>query len=180
MAEITITEALAELKTISKRVEKKRAYINSYLIRQEALKDPLEKDGGSAEVIRRERQAISDLEGRHIAIRLAIQQANHTTPVVVEGIKKSLADWLTWRKEVAPDQQKFLASIRMRVDQARSQALKIGATVVTSGADASKPQDVIVNVDEAALAKEMEQLETVLGTLDGLLSLKNATVTIEV
>ncbi len=177
---MTITEALAELKTIGKRIEKKRAYINSYLMRQEALKDPLEKDGGSATVIHRERQAIGDLEGRHVAIRLAIQKVNQETPVTVEGIKKSLADWLTWRKEIAPDQQQFLAAIRTQVDRARTMALQRGATAVSGGAEATKPQDVIINVDEAALAKEQEQLETVLGGLDGQLSLKNATVLIEV
>lgn len=180
MAQLTITEALAELKTIGKRIEKKRAYINSYLLRQEALKDPLEKAGGSAEVIRRERQAIGDLEQRHIAIRLAIQQINQETPVVVEGIKKSLADWLTWRKEVAPEQQRFLAAIRQRVDSARNTAMKVGATLITASESATKPQDVVVNVNEAELAAEMEHLETVLGSLDGQLSLKNATVTIDI
>lgn len=41
-----ITEALAELKTLNKRVEKKKEYVKAYLYRQEGLKDPLEKDGG--------------------------------------------------------------------------------------------------------------------------------------
>ena len=176
----TITEALAELKTIGKRVEKKRAYINSYLYRQEALKDPLEKDGGSAAVIERERQAIKDLSIRHIAIRLAIQKANHETQVTVEGNTFSLADWLTWRKEVAPDLQRFLANTRNQIDVARKQTVQRGGTVVGTAGEATKPTDVIVNVDEAALAKESEQLEAILGGLDGQLSLKNATVTIDI
>ena len=176
----TITEALAELKTISKRVEKKRSYINSYLYRQEALKDPLEKDGGSAVVIARERQAIKDLEFRHVAIRLAIQKINHETPVTVEGITNSLADWLTWRKEVAPEHQRFLLTLRSQIDQARKATQQRGGTVVTAAGDATKPTDVIVNVNEAQLAEEMEKLESILGGLDGQLSLKNATVTIEI
>lgn len=180
MDRMTITEALAELKTIGKRIEKKRAYINSYLMRQDALKDPLEKVGGSAKVIHQERQAIGDLEGRHVAIRLAIQKINHETPVTVEGIKKSLADWLTWRKEIAAGQQQFLGNIRMQVDRARAVALQRGAAAVSGSAEATKPQDVIINIDEALLAEEQEQLETILGGLDGQLSLKNATVMIEV
>ena len=35
-------------------------------------------------------------------------------------------------------------------------------------------------VDEAALLKEIEHMETVLGTLDGQFSLKNATVMVDV
>ena len=71
----TITEALAELKTLGKRIEKKRESVAMFLTRQDGLKDPLEKDGGSVEFIKRERQAVKDLEQHHVNIRLAIQRA---------------------------------------------------------------------------------------------------------
>ncbi len=38
--------------------------------------------------------------------------------------------------------------------------------------------DLLVNIDETALAREIEQFEDTFGQLDGQLSLKNATVTI--
>lgn len=177
---MTITEALAELKTIQKRIEKKRDYIGAFLGRQESLKDPLEKDGGSAEVIRRERQAIADLEKRHVAIRLAIQRANHATPVTVEGETRMLADWLTWRKEIAQGQMTFIGRMRQAIQNARNQAQQKGWNVVSDPTAATKPSDMIVNVDEGELAREAERLETVLGGLGGQLSLKNATVLIEV
>mgnify|MGYP001607365444 CR=1 FL=1 len=178
MTSLTITEGLAELKTIQKRIQKKVEYIGAYLMRHDAMRDPLERDGGSVEVIRRERQAMNDLEKRHVAIRLAIQQANHKTPVTVEGETKLLAEWLTWRKEVAPGQQGFLKSIRQTIDQTRQKALQKGAVVLQAGGTDARPQDVIVHVDEATIAKEIERLEMVLGGLDGQLSLKNATVLI--
>jgi hypothetical protein len=177
---LTITEALAELKTLGKRIEKKREYVASYLARQDGLKDPLEKDGGSAEVIRRERQAIADLETRHVLIRTAIQRVNHATPITVLDTTKTIAEWLTWRKEVASGAQTFVNKLRQMVIQARTQAQQKGWGVVTATESAKQPTDVVVNVDEAALAKEAETLETILGTLDGQLSLKNATVTIDV
>jgi hypothetical protein len=65
MTEITITEALADVKTIDKRIEKKKYFVQSYLVRQERLKDPLEKDGGATKVIHQERQAIQDLQERN-------------------------------------------------------------------------------------------------------------------
>lgn len=178
--QLTITEGLAELNTISKRIEKKREFISSYLVRQSRFKDPLEKQGGSSEAIQKELQAIADLEDRHLRIRLAIQKANLQTEVTVEGITKSLSEWLVWRKELANAQLQSLRSLLSKVHAERVTAVRAGATAVQAGNEASNPQDIIVNVDEGNLSKQYEQIETILGTLDGQLSLKNATVYIEV
>lgn len=69
MAKSTITEALAELKTINARLETRRQNVGQYLMRDARLKDPLETDGGSVEYVTRERQAIKDLEERIVQIR---------------------------------------------------------------------------------------------------------------
>ena len=177
---MTITEPLAELKTIKKRIEKKREFVGQYLARQDGVKDPLEKDGGSAVVIARERQAVADLETRVVAIRTNIQKVNQATPITVEGITKTIAEWLTWRKEVAPGQQSTLATLRRTIQGVRQQTQQKGLQTLAPGGTATSPGDVIINVDEGQLAKDAEQLETILGTLDGQLSLKNATVMIEV
>lgn len=177
---LTITEALAELKTLGKRIEKKREYVLSFLYRQDGIKDPLEKDGGSVEVVRRERQAIADLETRHVAIRTAIQKKNQETPITIGDITKTIAEWLTWRKEVAPGAQEFVKKMRMNINGARNQAQQKGWGVVQPGGTAQQPADFLIMVDEAELAAAAEQFETVLGTLDGQLSLKNATVMIDV
>ena len=179
MAQVTITEALAELKTIDKRIVKKREFVLAYLLRQEMFKDPLEKDGGSVSAIKRETQAIRDLEERKIAIRRAIQQANERNTVAVGRQTRSIADWLVWRREVAPVQQKFLANLRAKIEQARQEATRRGASLGAS-AEAAKPNDVIVNVNEQELSGQIEELEEVLGKLDGQLSLKNATLLVDV
>ena len=44
---MTCTELLAELKTIEKRIQTKRQFINEFAMRSGAFKDPLEKQGGS-------------------------------------------------------------------------------------------------------------------------------------
>jgi hypothetical protein len=176
---ITITEALAELKTIGKRVEKKRESILQFLARQDGIKDPLEKQGGSMTYIRAERQAVSDLNQRHVQIRSKIQQKNHEVEITVEGITKTVAAWLTWRKEIAPGVQQFLARMRSGIVQSRDAAQKKGFGIVPVGGTAQQPSDLVINVDEADLAKETELIEAVLGGLDGQLSLKNATTTIE-
>ena len=174
-----ITEALAELKTLVKRIEKKREYVRAYLYRPDGLKDPLEKDGGSQEVLKKELQAIMDLNKRVIDLRTSIQKTNLSTPLTVEGATMSIAEWLTWRKEVSDGDVRFISQARQTLLQARTQAQQRGASVLAPGATAQNPSDVIVNVDEGDLAKQAEKLETILGTLDGQLSLKNATIQVE-
>lgn len=180
---ITITEALAEIKTINKRIAKKQEFIRQYLARQESLKDPLAKDGGSDQVIAREMQAMTDLQGRTVRLRRAVQKANDETMVTVNGITRSISEWIVWRRDVAPGHQQFLNSLRQNLSMVRAQAQNkgsnvVGAAVASVNTDL-KPTDIIVNVDEGKLAREIEDMENVLGQLDGMFSLKNATVTIE-
>lgn len=180
---MTITEALAEIKTIGKRITKKRDSIGGYVARQDNLKDPLSNDGGSVVFIERERQAIRDLEGRIVQLRAQIAAANARTMVTVEGESRSVADWLTYRREVAPGQQQFLNSLRAGLDQLRKQVAAKGFGVVSATATVNtgevKPTDVWVNISEKELTEEIEHLETVLGGLDGQLSLTNATTSIK-
>lgn len=177
MDKMTITEALAELKTLQKRIEKKRESIGPYLLRQSIVLDPLIEQGGSKEFIKRERQALGDLENRVIAIRTTIQKTNQVTPITISGKTATIAEWLTWRKEVAPGAQRFLNLLRGTINKNRDEFLKKGGQV----AEEVKPDfaNLIINIDELALIKEIEMVETVLGQLDGMLSLLNATTMIE-
>ena len=65
--------------------------------------------------------------------------------------------------------------------QLRREAQAKGATVGMAQAAAAvhvggqQVQNVVVNVNELELAREIEHLELVLGELDGQLSLRNAT-----
>ena len=65
---ITITEALAELKTVSARLDKKREFVLRHIIRESKLCDPLEKNGGSKTVIARDLQSIGDLEQLEVVL----------------------------------------------------------------------------------------------------------------
>lgn len=175
---MTITEGLAEIKTLVKRIEKKREFVLTYLWRQEGNKDPLEKDGGSSKAIAEARQAITDLESRIVAIRGAITEANRTTDLNVCGRTMSIYDWLTWRREVSAGAKDFIRSIQTGLRQIRTQAAQKQIMVVEGRGE--NLSDIVVNVSESAIADEAERMEETLGNLDGLLSLKNATVTISV
>lgn len=181
---ITITEALADLKTTVKRIEKKREGLGPYIGRQDGLKDPLLAQGGSEKFLQGELQSIADLERRIIAIRLAIQDVNRTTTITLNQTTRSIAEWLTWRREIAPNRQANLVRIRGVIQTTRQQAQQKGWNVVGAAAVATtgnvQPTDYIINVDEKALLDEIEQMEKTLGDLDGQLSLKNATVLVTI
>lgn len=178
---ITITEALAEIKTVSKRIASKREFIMQYIIRMEGLKDPLEKDGGSAASIEKELQAVSDLEKRIIELRIGIQRANDTTDVTLEKVTKTISEWLIWRREVAPSRKSYLNRLKMGLSSTRGEAQRKGFNVFSqvNQNQADKPTDFIVNINEKKLAEEIEMMENILSQLDGQLSLMNATVTIQ-
>lgn len=184
MPQLTITEALAEIKTIRARVAKKRAGIQPYIVRDSRLKDPMVASGGSDEWVKRERQAVKDLEDRTIKIRSAIQAKNLETKLTIEGQERSLTDWLNWRREIAtPDDvggsKHFLGQMILWITTARANAQKQGVAVVEKETASDKPQ-IVVNVNEADLHKEADDMEKILGVLDGKLSLLNATTTIDV
>lgn len=177
--QITITEALAELNTLSKRIRKKQDSVYQYLYRQDIYKDPLEKEGGCRKFIDEQRQGIKDLQDRVVRIRTAIARSNDKSELTVNDRTMTVAEWLTWKREISHDHSLFLSTLQSRLNMARRDAQRKGLSLVQVG-DSSKPEDVVVNVDETKLAKEIEDNEIILGELDGKLSLVNATTVIEV
>lgn len=172
MAVVTITEGLAELKTLAKRIEKKQETVKQYLFRRDTMRDPLEKSGGSAKFVTQELQSINDLEIRIISIRRGIARANDRTIVNVCGEERTVSEWLTWRREIASKRQSFLSQLRQLADRARREAQRNQQT--------GQVEDVVVNINEKDLLSQEEKTEEILSTLDGKLSLVNATVTIDV
>ena len=179
MEKLTITEALAEIKTIDKRIAKKQEAILQHVARQDFLRDPLEKSGGQAAYVMQETQAIGDLERRKVAIRFAIQVVNLNTVVEVEGETMTIAAWLIWKREVQHQMESFYSAISNRVQQVRQEAQRKGVNVTSATTAPAAPNDVIINVDEVKLQASIEHVQVVIGKLDGVLSLKNATTTIE-
>jgi len=179
---MTITEALADIKTSQARILKKRQAVKTYLFRDSRLRDPMESEGGQKEFVRRERQAIYDLEEKIVKIRAAIQKANLNLEVEVDGRKRTLAEWLNWRREISANQKQFLSEMTATLASARQQAIQRGQQVRDS--DTSKTDmavgELIVTISERELAESVEEMENVLGQLDGKLSLLNATTTIEI
>lgn len=179
MPETTITEALAELVTLQKRINKKQEFVKQYLFYQNTMRDPLEKEGGSHQNINQELQAIKDLQERIVNIRAAINKKNQEVELTISGVTRTIADWIIWRRDVAPSEQNFLNRLSNNISQVRNQARQEGLRAVSVPEEADR-KDIIVNIDEKKLSEKQEHLEEILGYLDGQLSLLNATTTIEV
>lgn len=177
---MTITEALAEVKLIDKKIAKKKEFIVSYLFRGAMVRDPLDKDGGSAANVLREMQAITDLEERKVSIRSGVARANASTPLEINGRTRTVADWLVWRRDVSPLERGLLQDMVNRVNQARAQAQRGNGQLVPGGGTSDNGADIIVNINEIDLQRRIENLEEVVGRLDGLLSLHNARTTITI
>ena len=184
---LTITEALQEIKTLVARIQKKRESIKPYVMRDSRVRDPFEKDGGMEKFIREERQSVGDLEARIITIRTQIQASNLGSSLTIGDRTRSVAEWLTWRRELSKGQKEFLQSLWSLIQGNRQQVQQKGGRVVANVAasaaitlDQNTPVEVLVNVDEQGLLKEIEGMEETLGVLDGRLSLFNATTTIEI
>lgn len=186
----TITEALAEIKTIEKRLEKKRQAVANNLARDSRLRDPLASADGmtSEKFIAQERQAIEDLEKRIVHIRTAIQRKNFETPCKVSETTMSIQEWLNFRRDIADKRKLFLMTMTSQVRSLREQAQQKGARVTGVGissqaivqAGDKPPVELILHLDEKQLLQSTEQHEQIMGELDGKLSLLNATTVIDV
>lgn len=170
----TVTEALAELATIDKRLTKKSQEMLPYVARLEQIKDPFVKTGGSEKYLAEQRQSFHDLIIRKIDLRGAIARSNAETMISIGSVEMSVADWLVWKRECYQVTLNMLRGLLSQAQGARAEAQKRGVALITVESKAS-PEDIIVNLDEQKLLEEIEQLEEDYGRLDGLLSLKNAT-----
>ena len=169
----TITEALAELATIDKRLPKKIAEMLPYVARVEQIKDPFAKSGGSEKYLREQRQSVGDLLTRKVNLRAAIARANAETMIVVGKQEMSVGDWLVWKRECYAVYLDMLKKLLGQAQAARAEAVKRGVSLTTDAK--ATPDDIIVNLDEQELIAQIDDLEETFGRLDGLLSLKNAT-----
>lgn len=177
---ITISEGLARIKLQQKKIEKEVEFVLIHTGLQAGIKDPLEKDGGQPEQVRRRLQAIKDMGEEILRIRKEIARANYETEVTIKRQTRSIADWLIWRREVAPMRKQMLGRIQAQIAKMKADAQRGGMKVVQpTGVETAERTDIVLNLSEVEIQEEILELEEILGTLDGILSAKNATIQIE-
>ena len=175
MTQMTITEALAELKLIGAKVKKKRQNIAKLAVRWSNEEDPIE--GGSNATVARERQSITDLLERGVRIRSKIQSANLASLVTVGPTTRTVADWLIWRREFAADSLGLLSDL----DSQYQNTQKLFRTNPQRDPnDETRVVTPVFNFEIEGVLTEQVEHNDILNSLDGKLSLHNATTTIEV
>lgn len=179
MEKITITEALSEVNLIKKKIIAKQARIQSAVVRAEHNPDPFLSDGGSSAMVKAESQGIHDLNRRLSKIRSEISRANLGNEITLGEDTRSIHDWLVWKREIAKDQIKFTYDVHRAVKA----HLDMTAKQPQVYKDADGNNQLVkwtINVDYAYWLKQNEQLEEKLEQLDGKLSLKNATIVVNI
>lgn len=176
----TITEALAEVKLINNKIAKQREWVQGNLLRQKHMPDPMAAKGGTKTVILQELQSIEDLEKRLAHIRIAIMQANLSNRAEVMGVTKSIYEWLVWKKEVAPLKKIFLNNIYTSTKVELERFNRNPQYYRNVDADKNILVELETNVDYMEYASKGATVGEILDKLDGVLSLKNSTITITV
>lgn len=179
MEKITITEALSEVNLLKKKIEKKKETVLANLAKAKHMPDPFKDDGGSFIANKANLQSIQDLNHRLIRIRSGISSANLTNSITLGNESRTIADWLTWKREVSQSETKFLSDLTQR-DRANREHWSKSPQVYKDDTGATHLVEFESNIDYASVIKQAETLGDQLEKLDGQLSLKNATITIEV
>jgi hypothetical protein len=181
MTKMTITEALAEIKLINSKLEKKRARVLDNLIRVEQQEDPLKHEGGSVAYLGSEVQSIEALEENIIKIRGAIMSANLLHVAEVMGKTKAIYEWLVWKREVVGMMQSFYQAIYTKTKERLEHAKKNPQVMAKPDSNVNPELAKLApNLNYMEFSKKYEEVCDILSKLDGVLSLKNATIVIEV
>lgn len=175
----TITEALSEINLIKKKIDSNKETITNNLTRVKHVKDPFESDGGTANLIKQKIQSIASLFVRLEKIKGAIAQANLMNEITIGENTKTIFDWLTWKRDISKDHLAFLNQISANVtNQIASNSRNPQVFKDESGN--TQLVEVISNVDLSDILRKREIMTEQIEKLDGQLSLKNATIMIEV
>jgi len=178
---VTVTEALAEIVLIGKKMEKHRSFIQGHISMYDYEDDPFEKEGGTKEMNSRVIQAITDLGQRLVRIRSLVAESNLRTVLTIGKTTLSLADWLVWRREIAESLQQVFMGATKQANNAISINREKPRLVPKQAEDQEQQiAKLILNVDIPSLDKSAMEIEEILGVLDGKLSLLNATTIIEI
>jgi len=176
---ITITEGLSEINLLKKKITEKQSFSQRMVAHPTHAKDPFESEGGSEAALKSERQAINDLNRRLVKIRSAISKVNIDNKLDVLGDERSIFDWLSWKREVYANEIGYLRNLSANLVKVQDAERK--QPQVFEDNDGNKQLVTYkFNADLGEIQKQIEKVEDTYQKLDGLLSLKNATLTIEI
>jgi seryl-tRNA synthetase len=129
--------------------------------------------------LRSEIQSIEDLRKKWVKIRSAIAKANTDNTITIGSTTKSINEWLNWKREVAQEESKFAVSVHVRIKNAMDESVQ-KPQVVKDDSGQVKICKLLANLEYPEFLKKSQEVDEILETLDGKLSLKNATIMVEI
>jgi hypothetical protein len=179
MAQITITEALSEINLIKKKIQAKQSKIQGMLTQVEHLPDPWAQLGGAQIVIKQEYQSICDLQYRLQLLRTGISAVNLQNEITIGQFIKTIHNWLIWKREIYKSHEQFIRVVNSAVKSYIDQASK-SPQVYKDDTGNVQLVKTKVNIEYPEWQRYEQELMEINEKLDGQLSLKNATILIEV
>lgn len=176
--QMTITEGLAEIKLINDKIAKKQTFVLDNLARYNHTPDPLAAKGGSTVALSAEVQSIADLETRLMKIRVAIMLANLTNFAECNGQNLSLYEWLVWKREVAKQRSRLYEYIYSKTKE-KMDRHNMQPQWLKNEDGQNALVELLPSLPYMEYATAFSEVNETLNKLDGVLSLKNATVLIE-
>jgi hypothetical protein len=171
---MTISQAMATLKLLDKRIEGEIRDLDAYAVRRDSAADPLVRKGSNSAIyVAARQQAIADMSAQKIAIKEAIALANQATSLTVAVETRTVSQWIVWKRIVAPGMQTMYAGLLTKINRERAALDRENMAVA-----ADSRVQLVVNLDEQKLREDAKHLEDILGELDGQLSIINATTMI--
>jgi len=182
MEVLTISEALAELKILGDRLAMNAKFVLDHVARDERQRDPFEREQSTAAAqIAQRMDSSRDLRARAVALRRAIALKNFEVRVEIEGVTRSVGEWLIWRREIAKGYGAELAALVGHIERLQSTVAQQNLRMRTDNTGSSgEPVRLALMLGLAELQTLREQHQSTLGVLDGRLRVVNATTTIEV
>lgn len=171
---MNIATAFAEIRLANKKIEAKRDFIMRNLFLDDRLKDPFIKDGTTQQAeVDSALQSISDLKEYILRLNTAIARTNANNSLKVEGVERTVAEWLTWRNRILPVEREMVMNIASMLERTTRDNRDYGRSVQTP------PPNLTYMIGEAWVSKERDRLDTIDESLDGMLSVFNAVTEIQ-
>lgn len=149
------------------------------MVRFSIEEDKFSKDGGAEKVLTSELQSIENLNLNLIKIRSAIMKANLENNIVIDGASLPIYSWLVWRKEVFNVLQRTYEDIWEKTKQEVDKSMRTPQVVKDNEGKVIELARVIPNMNHVECQKIFQKISETNDSLDGKLSLANATIVIE-
>jgi hypothetical protein len=179
MVEITIAEAMVELKLLNKKIENRMKQIKRYSSKAKMVEDEIENQ---EKYVKELLQSAEDLIQRYTLIKLAIQKSNLETTFEFQSKTYTIAEAILMKQGLLDLHEKLWDSLSASTGKIQINEYLKKFGVVTMSEDALEKIDLVpfLFYDEKLKEKKLEDLLELRSYLDRLIDKSNHQTTINI